>query len=708
MRMCMLKHKIRKKLHLSLCFLLFVVLQSFGQGSDPLWIRDYVWGGDSLDVLMDVLEVKGSNEIDLTILSGGHMMSPNSSEVKNGTFGSYDFWVVHADIQENIIWDATFGGDSTDLFSEIVELPDGYLLVGSSISLASGNKSAGTNGGYDYWVVKIDKNGKKIWDRNYGGSENDFLLSAHGLNNGNILLGGNSFSNKSGEKSDDSFGGSDYWVLVIDFEGEVVWDLTMGGSEDDVLTSLFEDDGVFIGGYSDSDISGTKSANSYGGYDYWIMKLSELDGSVEWDFTYGGTDDDFLDVLLPDDHSTSIVATGSTNSTTGGSKTSVNYGLSDYWIIKIDSAGTTQWDFTVGGTGNDVLTDAIASPEGAVIIGGYSNSGIGGNKVTSNNGGYDYWIAKIDTSGALYWEKNYGGAQDDTLQSLDMRCDRGLYLGGHSASDISGDRTFSNRGYEDYWVIRLDVVTIPKFKDSDHCFGTVMHFFDDSQIWPDTWEWDFGDPASAANGSNERNPLHQFSAPGKYDVSMVVKEGCQKDTTVTQTLNVWENKIVGKAQLGKPQIICVGAQLELENDGRISLPDDVTYQWGGGETTEKIVIDSVGSYSLTLTSGNCTSTDTLEVAPCPIIYVPNAFSPNQSIDGFNTEWGFVGIGIIEFEMFIYDRWGLLLFYGEDIDDWWDGTYKGRNVQQDVYVYKAFYQGIASNQQTKVGTVTLVR
>lgn len=707
MRLCLPKHKIILKIYISVSFLFVFTLPTYSQGSNPYWIRDYVWGGDSLDVLMDLIEIEGVDGTDLTLLSGGHTISSSSGEVNNGTYGSYDFWVVHADSSGGIIWSGTYGGDSTELFSQIVEVSDGYVLVGSSISLPSGNKTAGTAGGYDYWVVKIDKNGAKQWDRSYGGSEDDFLLSAHKLNNGNILLGGNSFSDKSAVKSADSYGGSDYWVLVIDVDGEVVWDLTMGGSDEDVLTSLFEDDGVFIGGYSNSDATGTKSDDSYGGYDYWVMKLSELTGAVEWDSTYGGVNDDFLDVLLPDVHSNAIFATGSTSSAAGGNKTSTSYGESDFWAIKIDSAAGVIWDVTFGGTANDVLTDAITSPEGAIIVGGYSNSAIGGSKTTGNNGGYDYWIIKIDTAGGQYWEKNYGGSQDDTLQSLDMRCDRGILLGGYSASDISGDRSFSNRGYEDYWVIRLDVETVPKFKDSDHCFGTVMHFYDDSQIWPEQWTWDFDDPASGVNSSQERNPLHQFSAPGEYSVTMVVKEGCQKDTSITQTLNVWENEIAGKAKLGAPTTLCIGKELELENDPTIELPLNATHLWGGGETTKKITIDSIGIYSLSLTSGYCTSTDTIEIFPCPIIYVPNAFSPNNDDDN-NNEWGFVGIGIIDFELYVFDRWGLLIYYAEDIDEWWDGTYKGRDVQQDVYVYKAFYQGVASNQQAVVGTVTLVK
>lgn len=699
---CYIKFWSVKRIGSSLFTTFLFPLFLFAQGSNPEWVRDYAWGGDSLDVLMDLIETEDR----LSTLSGGHTLSNQGGEVIRQGFGEYDFWIIEEDTIGNYLWNAIYGGDSTDLFSKIVELDDGYLLTGSSASPVSGNKTTGTNGGFDYWVIKVDEKGQVVWDKNYGGNQDDFLLTAHLLENGNVILGGSSASNASGDKSQDSYGKTDYWLVVIDPEGNLVWEVTLGGEDVEVMTSLNVENGIFIGGYSNSDVSGVKSTNSYGGYDYWMLKLNEITGAVEWDFTYGGAGDDYLVEVINHDHSSDVYVTGTSNSGATGVKNTLNEGANDFWVLQVDSKGELNWELNLGGTGNDLMTAAIQSPEGSIIVGGYSNSDVSGNKTTSNNGGYDYWIAKIDSTGTVYWEKNYGGAQDDTLQAIHMRCDRGLYLGGHSASGVSGDRTYANRGYQDYWAIYLDVPTIPKMKVNDHCFGMVMHFFDDSEIWPEEWSWDFGDPNSGSNSSSEQHPLHQFSAPGLYEISLTVKEGCQNDTMVTQSINVWENKILGKADLEAPKTICIGQQLELKNNKRINLPDDVTYLWGGGETTPEIIIDSAGVYSLTLTSDNCTATDSVVVAPCPIIHVPNAFSPNE--DGINDQWGFVGVGIVEFEMFIFDRWGLLLFESQSIDDWWDGTYKGRVVQQDVYVYKATYQGVASNAESVTGTVTLLR
>ncbi len=174
----------------------------------------------------------------------------------------------------------------------------------------------------------------------------------------------------------------------------------------------------------------------------------------------------------------------------------------------------------------------------------------------------------------------------------------------------------------------------------------------------------------------------------------------------TKTITVFENRILGKADLGSDKTICYGETLELKNNPKVALPSDATWLWSTGDTTEVITIDTIGEYSLTLTSGQCNDVDLMEVEHCPIIFAPNAFTPNE--DGKNDQWGLKGVGIREFELYVFDRWGLLLFEAQHIDDWWDGSYQGRNVQQDVYVWKAIYSGLNSNSETLVGTVTILK
>ncbi|HKR06515.1 MAG TPA: T9SS type A sorting domain-containing protein, partial [Bacteroidia bacterium] len=94
------------------------------------------------------------------------------------------------------------------------------------------------------------------------------------------------------------------------------------------------------------------------------------------------------------------------------------------------------------------------------IIGGYSNSGISGNKTENSNGDYDYWLLKLDSAGTIRWQNTVGGAWSDNLNSIRQTNDGGYILGGHSQSPVSGDKTENSNGDYDYWIIKLAPDTI--------------------------------------------------------------------------------------------------------------------------------------------------------------------------------------------------------------------------------------------------------
>ncbi len=160
----------------------------------------------------------------------------------------------------NVLWQNTIGGNwSDDLFS-IIEITDGgYLLGGSSSSPIYGDKTEATQGGYDYWVVKLDGSGNILWQNTIGGSLTEYLNSVIQTTDGGYLLGGWSESDTSGDKTETSLG-ADYWVVKLDGSGNILWQNTIGGNDWDDLKSVIQttDGGYLLGGYSESGISGTK------------------------------------------------------------------------------------------------------------------------------------------------------------------------------------------------------------------------------------------------------------------------------------------------------------------------------------------------------------------------------------------------------------------------------------------------------------------
>lgn len=143
-------------------------------------------------------------------------------------------------------------------------------LGGSSLSGKTGDKSQPSRGKADYWVVKTDKAGNLVWEQTFGGSGADELFSVKQINGNNYYLAGTSSSGKEGDKSQKSHSGKDYWLVKVDESGTKIWDKAFGGSKDDkLLASTFTDEGHYIlAGSSNSDVSGDKSQASQGSNDY--------------------------------------------------------------------------------------------------------------------------------------------------------------------------------------------------------------------------------------------------------------------------------------------------------------------------------------------------------------------------------------------------------------------------------------------------------
>src|SRR5204863_32675 len=145
-------------------------------------------------------------------------------------------------------------------------------------------------GNIDYWIVKTDSIGNKQWDKDFGGTNNDELFSIQQTADGGYILGGCSVSGISGDKTQVNWGDIDYWIVKTDSLGNKQWDKDFGGTSDDFLYSMQQtaDGGYILGGISSSGISGDKTQVTWGNSDYWIVKTDSL-GNKQWDKDFGGT-----------------------------------------------------------------------------------------------------------------------------------------------------------------------------------------------------------------------------------------------------------------------------------------------------------------------------------------------------------------------------------------------------------------------------------
>src|SRR5688572_17576306 len=109
-----------------------------------------------------------------------------------------------------------------------------------------------------------------------------------------------------------------------------------------------------------------------------------------------------------------------------------------------------EWQNTIGGSGNDWLHSIKQTSDGGYILGGHSISQISGDKTENTNGATDIWIVKTDSTGIVQCDNTIGGSVDDALFAIQQTADGGYILGGYSRSDISGDKTENTNGGYDY------------------------------------------------------------------------------------------------------------------------------------------------------------------------------------------------------------------------------------------------------------------
>jgi hypothetical protein len=147
----------------------------------------------------------------------------------------------------------TLGGYSDDYLQSIDLTKDGGTIIGgTSISIASAEKSANNSGLQDYWLLLLNNDGKIKWDRTIGGNAEDYLRFVRQTSDGNYIIAGSSNSNISGNKTQNCKGDFDYWIVKIDKNKNILWDKTIGGNCADFFSAAQEtiDGGFLLAGYS--------------------------------------------------------------------------------------------------------------------------------------------------------------------------------------------------------------------------------------------------------------------------------------------------------------------------------------------------------------------------------------------------------------------------------------------------------------------------
>lgn len=338
-------------------------------GSDGyMVIVDYSTGGKIAEVRF------GGNKDDritgVVQTFDGHFILAGYTE--SSGMGKGDAWLIKTDERGREVWKKEFGSTGTDLFQDLVLLPDGSVL-------AAGSKDNARKG--DIWLAKIDEQ-QLIWEQQLGLGHFEPVKSMALMPDGGVVLVGNAQKSSLGNKGDvyvlrTQPNGTESWVK---FFGERDWEEAA-----DVIVTR---DGSIA-------FCGLTTSKGAGGMDMWLVKVSNA-GFMQWEQTYGGKDDD-LATSLDESPTGELIIGGGTQSHRSGARQYIGF------LVRTDAGGIRQWEYPHGGNKEDMANDLQFLHDGSLVMAGRTASkGAGGNSP---------WLVRWESPQAVYGSAVAGAKQ---------------------------------------------------------------------------------------------------------------------------------------------------------------------------------------------------------------------------------------------------------------------------------------------------------
>jgi hypothetical protein len=345
-------------------------------------------------------------------------------------FSAGDGWVAKLSPVGEIVWRRHFGGSDADSFNSIQQTSDGgYIAAGVSRSTDGGASASGGerySRGPDFWVVRMDLFGSVIWNRRFGGSDDDVARSVAQTPDGGFIVAGCAASRDGDVKGRGPLSsGYDAWVIKLDAAGRIVWQRSLGGAENDAAESVSPtlDGGYIVAGWTFSGDGGKSGA--HGGDDFWVVKL-DASGGVVWNRRVGGPARESASSALPTSDG-GCFAVGSNDSRYEGETD----GATDLWAVKLDADGRVEWDRIIGGVRGEAPKSARQTSDGGYVVAATAR----GDDAPDHRGRGDIWVVRLDRSGGILWQKQAGGTGDDTAGGVLQTFDGGYVVVGATDSD---------------------------------------------------------------------------------------------------------------------------------------------------------------------------------------------------------------------------------------------------------------------------------
>ena len=368
--------------------------QRYLVSSDQIWSLNY-----------------GPNNVDddgfsiILCSEGGYVLAGST-----WTSGEQNVLLLRIDEKGNILWTKTYGNIGSQYATEVIECSTGgFAIVGSELINGFAPNAI---------LIRTNAHGDEIWSRTYGGAEFDYGSSIIESEEGGFVIVGVTTS----------FGlnGTNCWLLHTDEIGNVLWNQTYGGNDDDLGHSIIE--APASGGFV---IAGTTKSYGGGNSDGWLLRTNPQ-GELLWHQTIGGYRNEFGHKVIRNRNG-QFTFVGTTDNTP-------NQNLGTF-VINFLANGTRNWETNFYGSLANRGYSIFECQDGSFAITGSTYD-------WDNWGGFtNLWLTRLDASGNRQWSKSYGGYSNDVGRSV-IQAENGDFI-------VAGNTQSYASGGSDVWILRV-------------------------------------------------------------------------------------------------------------------------------------------------------------------------------------------------------------------------------------------------------------
>lgn len=381
----------------------------------------------------------------------------------------YDVWLISLnspnpnplnDVDSFAVnWQKSFGGFGNEAVKDLIQLPDGNILIAGSIDSLGADVGENWAGATDAFLIKVDLEGNLIWFKTYGTENNEVFEDIVLSNDGESLLAIGTHI-QEGSETDLK---TNIWILKIgldgDSEGEIIWEKSYGSDQNDEGISIIQKlgtDNFVISGFV-SEASGDVGTN-LGGKDVWLAEL-DPNGNILWEQSYGGTKSEVptdLIQLQTGDYAGQIVVLSETLS-----ELESYHGNGDWWVLFLDENGEELKSSLLGGSSLDIPKKLMETEYGNVVAIGETFS-INGDVQTPYQALNSWFVLIRPLPGdPIYQATVFGGNQFDSALGIVPNGLGGFIVCGYTDSvdgDLAGKQ--AQHGNHNAWIFTLNNYTL--------------------------------------------------------------------------------------------------------------------------------------------------------------------------------------------------------------------------------------------------------